>query len=306
MVLPAKKFFEMVGKMGSGTVYFNYEPKKILHLSCGVVKYDLPVLDADNYPVTPLVEKKEKILIEKSVFADIVKKTIFSVAQNDAKPILKGVLFDIEGNSITSVTSDQFRLSISKKVFNNESGNSFSVVVPGKTLSDLIKIMKPDEGEIIINCASTHVLFEFDNVKVTSKLLAGEFSNYKNVMPKNFKTEVTLNTSDFRRVLERASVLTNEKIKNPVKLSLEENTVIVSCRTPEGMSFLDEAAAQTTGERFEIGFNDRFLIDVLGVIEEDELTLYMNSPVSPACIRPVGNVNDVFLVSPIKIRNNDN
>ena len=193
--------------MGSGTVYFNYEPKKILHLSCGVVKYDLPVLDADNYPVTPLVEKKEKILIEKSVFADIVKKTIFSVAQNDAKPILKGVLFDIEGNSITSVTSDQFRLSISKKVFNNESGNSFSVVVPGKTLSDLIKIMKPDEGEIIINCASTHVLFEFDNVKVTSKLLAGEFSNYKNVMPKNFKTEVTLNTSDFRRVLERASAV---------------------------------------------------------------------------------------------------
>ena len=111
----------MVSKMNSGEVYFEYEPKKILHINCGVVKYDIPVMDADLYPVIPIVERKEKIIISKSVFSDIVKKTVFSVAQNDAKPILRGELFDIEENFITAVTTDQFRLSVSKKEFNNES-----------------------------------------------------------------------------------------------------------------------------------------------------------------------------------------
>ena len=306
MLLPAKKFYEMVSKMNSGEVYFEYEPKKILHINCGVVKYDIPVMDADLYPVIPIVERKEKIIISKSVFSDIVKKTVSSDAQNDAKPILRGELFDIEENSITAVTTDQFRLSVSKKEFNNESGKNFSMVIPGKTLSDVIKIIKQDDTDIVINCAHTHVLFEFDNVKVTSNLLAGEFSNYKNVMPKNFKTEVTLNTAELKKVLERASVLTNEKIKNPLKLSIEEETVVFSCRTPDGMSFLDETFAKINGEKFEIGFNDKFLLDVINVIEEEEITIYMNSPVSPACIRPVGNENDIFLISPIKIRNNDN
>ena len=302
-VANAKTFGEMLSKLENGTVFFTLDEKNVLHMICGVIKYDLPCIDASLYPSMPMIEKSKSLSLKKSVLHSMLRQTLYAVSNNDTRPILRGALFDIEKESITVVASDTFRLAMRKEIFENPNEENFSFIVPGRTLSELTKIMKNDDENVDIGIASTHISFEFDETKIQSKLLAGEFLNYKNIIPKEFKTTVKVDTDNLKRAIERAAVLISEKIKNPVRMSFGFDSVVVSCRTPEGSSLTDEISAEIKGENIEIGFNDKYLIDALNASEKDKIHFNLNSPVTPMCITPEDSDSFVFLISPMRLRN---
>jgi len=303
-IVNAKTFNEMLGKLENGTVEFEIDEKGILHMVCGVIQYDLPTREAELYPTVPFVEKSKTLKFRKKMLHSMLKQTLFSVAQIETRPILKGVLFDICGNELYIVTTDTFRLSLRNEEFENTFGEDFSFVVPGKAINELVRIMNTDDEEVRLGLASTHAVFEFENTVITTRLLSGEFLKYKTIIPKTFKTEVVLKTEELKRTFERASVLINEKMRTPVRVNFEFDTVMTCCKTPEGSNFYDEIKAVIQGENIEIGLNNKQITDVLSVIETEEITMSLNSPVSSVCIKPVGKENALYIVSPMRLKVN--
>lgn len=301
-VVPARTFCDMLMKMESGEILFALDDKKVLQLTGGVVNYKLPTMDPALYPTVPVVEKSKSIRLKKNLLHSMLRQTLFSVALKDSRPALKGALFEVGSDKLTVVTSDTFRLSLRTEEYESKGGD-YSFIVPGKTLSELIKIMKNDEDDITVGLASTHAVFEFEQTKITTRLLSGEFIKYESMIPKSYKTTAVVKAEDMKKSIERASVLVSDKVKSPVRLSIEFDTIIISYRTPDGMSLTDEIKAQIEGDKFEIGFNDRYILDAMNGCDSEKVELKLNSPVSPMCVTPHGSDKLLYLISPMRLRN---
>lgn len=301
-VVSAKLFFDMLTKLENGSVFFDLDDKGILNIFSGVIKYKLPTMDASLYPVVPEIERSESLCMKKSVLASMLRQTLYSVAVKETRPVLRGELFDIRKNSISIVSSDTFRMAVRTEFFEEEREKEFSFIVPGKALSEVAKIMKNDEENVYIGVASTHVVFEFDNTRIVSRLIAGDFLRYQTMIPKTFKTSILIHTEELKKSIERASVLINDKVKNPVRVRFEFDTIVVSYKTPDGSSMTDEIKAHIEGDNFEIGFNDKFIMDALNACEVPEIVLNLNSPVASLCIKPKDSEKFIFLLSPMKLK----
>lgn len=302
LVVNAKLFYDMISKLENGTVLFRVDENGVMNIVSGLIKYKLPTMEASLYPQVPEIEKSESIKLKKSVLAGMLRQTLFSLSVKDTRPILKGALFDVKEEKISIVTSDTFRLAVRTEMLEEKRTKEFGFVVPGKALNELVKIMKNDDDPVYIGVASSHVVFEFEETKIVSRLLSGEFLKYQQMIPKQFKTTIRINTEDLKKSIERASVLVNEKVKNPVKISFEFDTVVVSYKTPDGSSMTDEVTAHIEGENFAIGFNDKYILDAMNYCEIPEVMINLNSPVSSICITPKDSEKFVFLISPMRLR----
>ena len=173
-VVPAKKFFDMISKLDSGNIDFSLDTNKMLHIVSGLIKFDISTQDAEFYPQMPLVEKSKSIVIKQDLLLNMIKQTLFSVSEFEAKATLRGLYFCVEDGFLTVVGSDMRRMAMRKEEFLNTNGEDFSFIVPAKTAAELSKIINGD-SEVIIGIASTHIVFEFDETKVTSRLISGEY-----------------------------------------------------------------------------------------------------------------------------------
>ena len=173
-VVPAKKFFDMISKIDSGKIDFTLDPNKMLHIVSGMIKFDISTQDAEFYPQMPLVEKSKSIVIKQELLLNMIKQTLFSVSEFEAKATLRGLYFCVEDGFLTVVGSDMRRMAMRKEEFLNTNGEDFSFIVPAKTAAELSKIITGDT-DVIIGIASTHIVFEFDETKVTSRLISGEY-----------------------------------------------------------------------------------------------------------------------------------
>ncbi len=303
-VVHAKTFYDMLGKLDSGTVFFELDEKQMLHIINGVIKYDLPTMDATLYPSIPMVEKSKTIVLKEKVLGSMIRQTLFSAAENDStRSVLKGEYFQIENNEITVVASDTYRLAIRKETFENQNGENCSFIVPTKTLSELIKIMKNEDEEVSIGIASTHIVIEFEQTRITSRLISGEYLRYQALLNKTYKTTVKVKCEDLVRAIDRASVIITDKIRNVIKVSFEYDSIILYCRTPEGHSFTDEIPAEKTGENIEMGFKGKYLVEALNGSEQESVIFDIDSPRSAICIRPLEGDSFMYIVSPMKLSN---
>lgn len=303
-VIVAKTFYDILSKLDSGTVYFELDDKKMLHIVCGVIKYDLPTMDADLYPNIPMVEKSKTITLNEKVLSSMIKQTLFSAAENDStRSVLKGAYFEIQGSEITVVTSDIYRMAVRKENFDNKTGEDFSFIVPTKTLSEMVKIMQNDDEDVRIGIANTHIVIEFEQTKMTSRLISGEYIKYKSLLGRDYKTSVQFKCADLVKAIDRASVIMTDKVRNVIKTSFEYDSIIVYCRTPEGQSFTDEIPAEKNGENIEMGFKGKYLVDALNGSDEEEVVFYIDSPRTPICVKPTQGDKFIYIISPRKIDN---
>ena len=303
-VVNAKTFYDMLCKLDSGTIFFEVDEKMMLHIVCGVIKYDLPTMDADLYPNIPLVEKSKTIVLNEKCLSSMIKQTLFSAADNDAtRTVLKGAYFEISEKDITVVASDTYRMAVRKENFKNESGENFSFIVPAKTLNELVKIMQNEDEDVRIGIANTHIVIEFEQTKLTSRLINGEYLKYKALLGREYKTKVKIKCIDLVKAIDRASVIITDKIRNVIKVSFEYDSIVLYCRTPEGHSFTDEIVAEKDGENIEMGFKGKYLVDALNGSEQEEVNIYIDSPRTPICIKPIDGDKFVYIISPMKLEN---
>lgn len=300
-IVNARLFNDIIKKMPTEEICIDITDNLAITITGGQTEYTIFATSASEYPDVPEVDKNNSFTISQSLLKNMINQTIFAVATNDTKPILTGELFEINDGMFNLVSIDGYRLAVRSEKTNTT--DNFKFVVPSKALIEVSKLLK-DEDELVctIHTSKKHIIFEISGYLVISRLLEGEFHNYKGSIPKTSTTEVIVNTKDMINCLERTSLLINERIKSPVKCIFSDGKIKISCSTSIG-KINDEISADITGPIIEIGFNNKYLLDPLKHIEETQIKLQMNGGNLPMKIVPLSEDAYTFLVLPVRLKN---
>lgn len=303
LVLNAHMFSETLRKLPDANVEIFSDERHIASISCGDFESTLIGISAEEYPDLPSVSGGYPISIEQKILKDMVRKTIFSAAVKDSKIVHTGIKFEIEENHIRLIAVDGVRLAIRNENI-NYSGEPLSFVVPAKTLSEVVKLMDDDDAVVTLGVGKRHIIFEVGGYNIISRLLDGEFLNYKAAIPSSTKTVIHVNTRSFIESIDRTSLIITEKIKSPVKCVFDENMIKMSSITSLGTAN-DRIAAQIDGETCTIGFNNKYMLDALRVCDSDEVRIMLNGAVAPILIVPNEGDEFIFLILPVRLKNED-
>ncbi len=299
-IVNSRLFSDIVKKMPAEEVEIDIAENLAMTVSSGVTEYTISAMSAKQYPSIPEFGESNCITVGQSVLRSMINQTLFAVSQNDTKPILKGELFEVDGNKLNVVAIDGYRLAVRTEAIKN--GDTRKFVIPAKTLSEVSKLLK-DEDELTCDVvvSKKHIVFDFNGYTVFSRLLEGEFHNYKGSIPQKSVTEVIIPRRDLIECLERASLLINERIKSPVRCLFDGGMLKISCQTSIGKIF-DEIDCDISGPMMEIGFNCKYLLDPLKVIQDDKIKLLMNGGNLPMKIVPLKSEEYTYLVLPVRLR----
>jgi DNA polymerase-3 subunit beta len=261
-------------------------------------------MNPDEFPELPKIDVENSITIEQNVLKNMIRKTIFAVSNEENRPIFTGCLFEIVNNKLNVVSVDGFRLAL-KSNFINTKVNDFKAVIPGKTLNEVNKILTDSYDLITIGVAKNQALFEMENCKIVTRILDGEFLNYHNVIPDKWETRIRVGKSNILNCFERISLISasiNEKEKKyPVKVSIDIGKITISCTNQTGDA-KEEIYVTTEGKNLEIGFNPKYFLEALKVIEDEEIFIDFGTSISPAVIRPVDDGEYAYMILPIKLK----
>ncbi len=253
----------------------------------------------DEFPILPKVEKENKFKISSNELKQMIRQTIFSVSITDTKPILTGELFEIENNRLNIVAVDSFRVSLRSSNLNTNL--NFSFVIPSKSLNEISKILPSNDTEILIYFTEKHVLIETSECKIISTLLEGEFLKYKQILTDDYSTIIYTDKNQILASLERASLVSNNSKKAPVKIAIKNDCLIITSETEFG-TFYDEIMVEMEGNDLEIAFNPKYIIDAIKVIEEDKISIQFTTSLSPCIIKGLGTEKYKYLILPLRLK----
>ncbi|MCI1981811.1 MAG: DNA polymerase III subunit beta [Oscillospiraceae bacterium] len=299
IVMSAKLFGDIIRRFPDDNVRFQSDDKLVSTIESGESKFSIAGIPAQEYPELPSVGEGKSMQIPASVLKSMIRQTLFAVAQNDAKPIHTGTLFELSEGKIRMVSVDGYRMAIREEAVANTEKNRF--VVPGKTLTELLKLLGDGDDDVEIVAGMRHILFRTGGYTVISRLLEGEFLDYRAALPKENKMEARISTQEFTASLERVSLLITERLRSPVRCRFGEDGIRLSCSTAMGRAN-DRVAAKVQGGELEIGFNSRYLLDALHNAECDEVRVLLNGPLSPMEILPCEGNSFLFLVLPVRLK----
>ena len=233
----------------------------------------------------------------------MINQTVFAVADTESsKPVYTGLKFVIENGTLTMVGVDGYRLAIRKESIGYD-GEDIEFVVPKKTIKEIIKLFNlEDDKKISMLISKRHIVFEIDNYSIISRLLDGEFIDYQSAIPKVSSTTILINTNDAIDCIERTLPVIENNQKNPIRCLFDGDQMRVSSVSSLGR-VVDYTHANTSGDRVEIGFNSKFMLDALHASDTDEVKIELGGPVSPAVIKPINSDSFIFLVLPMRLKN---
>lgn len=299
-VLSAKIFSDIVRKTPDDAISIAVDDKNIAVIESGCSKFSIIGIPAVEFPELPKVSDAQKFQLPANVLKSMIRQTVFAVAESDAKPIHQGSLFNMENGLLDVVAVDGYRLAKRTEEINYPDKLSF--VVPGKTLTEVLKLLKDSDEPLDIFSGQRHIMFKIDNYTVISSLLEGEFLNYKATIPSSSKTTVTMRSREAIESVERVSLLITDRIKSPIRCIFSGSEVKLLCTTAMGRAS-DQMEVAMEGEDVEIGFNNRYLLDALRNTECDEIRVGLSGPLSPMTISPKEGDSFLFLVLPVRLKN---
>ena len=302
IAIEAKLFSDVIRKMEGENVFLSTDDKNIVTIRCGMSEYKIMAQSGEEFPEMPAVERGIGYAMKQKDLKNVIRQTIFSIAADESKPVLTGELLEIKENTFSFVSVDGYRISYKKAPLAEEAGaEAQSAIIPGKTLSELGKILlDTEEDTAVIYFTDKHVLFDLGFCVMVSRLIEGEFIKYDQSFTEDSKTKVTLSRGEFLSCLERASLLSRDVRKTPVKLEMKENKLVITSQTDMGASY-EELAVELDGDDLLIAFNPRYFMEALRVIEDEKVSLQFNSPLSPCIIRPVESDDYKYLILPLRM-----
>ena len=241
------------------------------------------------------------IILTKKIIKNIVNQTLFATSNQESRPILTGINLKIENNKMECVATDSYRLA--KKIIELDSSvdNLINIVIPGKNIGELSKILTDDDENVEIHIFSNKVLFKFDNILFQSRLLNGTFPDTSRLIPEDFELEIKADLNEFYDVIDRAALLTTEKDKNVIKFETNKNEVIVSSNTPEIGKVEEKLTITKNNEKeIKIAFSSKFMMDALRTISSKDIRILLNSDVKPIILKTDDDENLIQLLLPIK------
>ena len=299
-VLSAKIFSDIVRKTPDDAITVTVDEKNMATIDSGYSKFSIIGIPAEEFPELPKLTDSTRMELPANVLKSMIRQTVFAVAESDAKPIHQGSLFNIEQGRLDVVSVDGYRLA--KRSEPIDFAEDISFVVPGKTLNEILKLLKDTDENVEVSAGRRHILFKVENYTVISSLLEGEFLNYKAAIPPDSKSEVVVRTREAIESVERVSLLITDRLKSPVRCLFADNEIKLLCTTSMGRAS-DQITAEMTGENVEIGFNNRYLLDALRNTECDEVKIQLSGSLSPMKIVPKEGDSFLFLVLPVRLKN---
>lgn len=300
IALDAKLLSDYIRKLPDSEVTIETNANNIANIRCERSKFNIHGTSGDDFNYLPEVEKSKYITLSQFTLKEVIRQTIFSISSQENTKIMTGELFEVNGDSLRVVSLDGHRISI-RKVQLKQSYDNMKVIIPGKTLNDISKILNGGvEDELNLYVTDKHILFEFDNTKVVSRLLEGEFYKIDQMLSNDYETKFTINKKEFFDCIDRSTLLISESDKKPIIMNIENSSIYLKIDSSRGDSMNEEIEIKKEGKDLKIGFNPKFLMDALRVIDDEEVDIYMVNAKSPCFIRNADN-SYIYLILPVSI-----
>lgn len=297
IALDAKIFLEIVRKLPDSDITIETDSSYKTTITCEKAKFNIIGKSGEDFSYLPAIERDDQIIISQFTLKEVVRQTIFSISDNDNNKLMTGELFDINGDEFKVVSLDGHRISIRKIQLKNSYAPK-KVVVPGKTLSEVSKILPGDaDSDVTISFTSKHIVFEFGNTTVVSRLIEGEYFKIDQMLSSDYETKVKINKKELLNCIDRATLLVKEGDKKPIIINITDGGMELKINSILG-SMKEDIDIEKQGKDLMIGFNPKFLIDALRVIDDEEVELYMVNPKAPCFIKNPEE-SYIYLILPV-------
>ena len=297
IALDAKLFLEIVRKLPDNDITVESDASYKTTITCEKAKFNIIGKPGDDFTYLPKIEKLDSIMVSQFTLKEIIRQTIFSIADNDTNKLMTGELFEVNDNILKVVALDGHRISVRKISLKNSYDNK-KVVVPGKTLNEVSKILPGDtDKDVVIFFTDKHIVFEFDNTIVVSRLIEGDYFNIDHMLSSDYETKVKINKKEFYDCIDRATLLVKEGDKKPIILNITDESLELKISSTIG-SMNESIDIAKNGKDLMIGFNPKFLIDALRVIDEEEIDIYLVNPKTPCFIKDKEN-KYTYMILPV-------
>lgn len=302
VALDAKIFYEIIRRLPDNDVTIKTDDKYAATITCEKAKFNIPGKSGEDFAYLPMIEKDEPLTISQYTLKEMIRQTIFSIAVNENNKLMTGELFEIKNNCLKVVSLDGHRISIRKMSLKKDYSDR-KVVVPGKTLSEVSKILSGEvDDQVSIYFTKNHILFEFDQTMVVSRLIEGEYFRIDQMLSSDYETKLKINKKEFLDCIDRATLLVREVDKKPIIINITDDDMELRIDSAMG-SMNEEIDIEKEGKDIMIGFNPKFLIDALRVIDDETVTIYLVNPKAPCFIRD-DEENYTYLILPVNINQN--
>ncbi len=303
IVLSAKIFLEIIKKLPNDTVTFKVNDERKAIITCQNIEYKIIGLSEDEFPSIPEIECENEFSIESGKIKNMIRRTLYAVSQNESRIVMTGSLFEVKGKVLNVVSVDGFRLSLRREKIEKEFLETLSFIVPGKTLGELVKILKDDDSLVNVRVTKRHVSITTENAKVVSRLIEGNFLNYEKTIPVNNTNCVVIPVQSVMESVERCEpIIASDETKNPIRFVFTNEDLVIKCLASTGQ-IVDTLPVPFEGEEVEIGFNNRYIHDALKACETDIAKIEFNSNISPCIIRPLDSDDFIQMVLPVRLKN---
>ncbi|MBR7142565.1 MAG: DNA polymerase III subunit beta [Clostridia bacterium] len=299
VIVNAKLFSEILRKLPDGIVSVVCDDKYNVTIRCGLSEFSLIGMPMEEFPEIPKFSSERSFEIQRQKLKKLISQTLYAVATSDVRPIQTGSLFEVENGELTVVSCDGFRLAVAREDLSAEIENC-SFVVQGRTLAEILKMLDDSDRNVVVTLSKRHITFAFDQIMMVSRLLEGEFWNYRNSIPKECRITVKARTRELFDAVDRASLMISDRVKSHIKLGLEGDEINVSCNTVLGNG-QDVIKVQSSGGSLVMGFNSRFLLDMLRVCQDEEIRIELNSALLPMVVKPNEGNAFLFLIVPVRL-----
>lgn len=300
VVINSKMFGEIIRRLPDSEVMLEVKDNYSVVIDCEDSFFEIKGLSASGYPALPLIEEEDALSIPQKTLRDMIKQTIFAVSTDENRPILTGSLIECKDGNITIVSIDGFRLALRKSTYNNNEAYEKNVVIPGKTLNEISKIIQPVDELMNIYSTNNQIMFDLGNCKIVSRLLEGEYLNYRGIIPKDYETVIKVNVKELLASFDRASlIISSEERRYPVRLNIDDEKMLITSNSEVG-NVREELRIEMEGNNIDIAFNPRYFIEALRVIEEEKVNIYFTSSIGPCTIRPIDDESFAYLILPIR------
>lgn len=297
IALDAKILLEIVRKLPDNNITIETEDNFKTTITCEKSKFTIIGKSGDDFSYLPIIDKDNSIIISQYTLKEVIRQTIFSISDNDNNKVMTGELFEINEDILKVVSLDGHRISIRNILLKN-SYEQNKVIVPGKTLNEISKILAGDVSkDVTIFFTNKHILFEFDDTIVVSRLIEGDYFNINQMLSSDYETKLKINKKELLSCIDRATLLIKEGDKKPVIINIVDNTMELKLNSTVG-SMNEEIDITKTGKNIMIGFNPKFLIDALKNIDDEEITIYLLNPKAPCFIRDEKE-QYIYLILPV-------